>query len=168
MRLKLFVVALSMAMLGTGLLAQNAARATTEATIKGKSVKVTYGRPALRGRDVLALAKPGMVWRLGMNEATEIQSAGDLTVGGKTLKAGKYSLWAKKTDAAWVLAFHPQTGVWGQPELTSGYVAEVPLAVGKAAQSADLLTISVADNKGQAALKIHWGTTELSTSFDVK
>src|SRR5687768_9520887 len=100
-------------------------RSRAEATVNSKRVTIEYGRPAIQGRDMLALAKPGTVWRIGMNEATEIESAGTLVVGGKELSPGKYSLWARMTGPdAWVLAFHPQTGIWGQPELTSGYVAE--------------------------------------------
>lgn len=145
-------------------------RGAAEATIKGKKIKIDYGRPSLRGRDMLSMAKVGDVWRLGMNEATEIQSTGDLVVTGKTLKAGKYSLWAKKTGAnQWILAFHPQTGMWGDPPVTSGYVAELPLKMDKAASSAEQLTINVApDKSGDAALTIHWGTSQLTGTFGVK
>lgn len=115
------------------------------------------------------MATVGNVWRLGMNEATEIETTGDLQVGGKDLKAGKYSLWAKKTGAdTWILGFHMSTGIWGQPEMTSGYVAELPLKVEKAAQTAEQLMISVADANGAASIKIHWGTTQLSGTFGVK
>jgi hypothetical protein len=144
-------------------------RGNTQATIKGKTIKVNYGRPALQGRDMLSMAKVGMVWRLGMDDATEIETTGDLTIGGKDLKAGKYTLWAKKTgDTAWTLAFHPTTGVWGVPELTSGYVAEMPLTLTKASAPAERLTINLAERSGNAAITIHWGTTQLDGNFGVK
>ena len=143
-------------------------RQTSEVTIKGKTLSINYGSPNLNGRDVFSLAPVGTVWRLGKNQATEITTTGDLTVAGKTLKAGKYSLWAKKTGAnSWVLAFHPKTGVWGQPELKEGYVAELPLKTEKVGDSAEQLNISLMDMKGKAGIKIHWGTAVLSGAFDV-
>lgn len=143
-------------------------RTTSEATIKGKRVAVSYGRPALKGRDLLSLAPVGTVWRVGRNEATEIETAADLKVGGKVLKAGKYSLWAKKVgDNQWTLNFHPKTGIWGAPELKEGYVAEMPLTLSKANDSAELVTITVADNKGKGNIKIQWGTAVLSGDFEV-
>ncbi|MFY9609409.1 MAG: DUF2911 domain-containing protein [Blastocatellia bacterium] len=147
----------------------SAARGKAEATIKGKAVAIDYGRPSLKGRDIFSMVQPGMVWRLGMNMSTSIETAGDLVVAGKELKAGKYSLWAKKTGAdSWTLAFHPKTGVWGAPPLTDGFIAELPLKTEKVADSAEQLTITLADNKGKAAIKIHWGTAALTGSFDVK
>jgi hypothetical protein len=147
-----------------------AARGNATATINGKQVSINYGRPSLNGRDMLAQATPGTVWRVGMNNATEITSAGDLTVGGTTLKAGKYSLWVRKTgDDTWTLAFHPKTGIWGKPALTEGYAAEMPLKLEKAADSADLLVIDLADKgNGNAEVKIHWGTAMLTGTFGVK
>ena len=152
--------------LATPLLAQN--RGTAEATVKGKKISINYGRPSLKGRDMLSQATPGTVWRVGMNLATEIETAGDLKVGSTVVKAGKYSLWAKKTgEDTWVLAFHPKTGVWGKPELKEGYIAELPLKMEKANDSAEQLTIALAENNGKGWIKIHWGTAQLSGAFDV-
>jgi hypothetical protein len=143
-------------------------RGTTEATIKGKKVSITYGRPSLKGRDMLSKAPVGTVWRLGANQATEIETAADLKIGNTVLKAGKYSLWAKKTgDTTWVLAFHPKTGVWGQPELKEGYVAELPLTFTTASSSAEEVTITLSENKGNGNVKIQWGTAVLSGDFGV-
>lgn len=149
-------------------------RQTSEVTIKGKQVSINYGAPsingpALQGKDIFSAAPVGTVWRLGKNQATEITTTGTLVVAGKTLQPGKYSLWAKKTgNNAWTLAFHPKTGIWGQPEMKEGYVAELPLKVEKVGDSAELLNISLMDMKGKAGVKIHWGTAQLTGAFDVK
>lgn len=151
--------------------AQQAApeRADAEATIKNKKISINYGRPNLKGRDVLAQAPVGTVWRVGMNAATEITTAADLMVGGKELKAGKYSLWVRRTgEDAWTLAFHPKTGVWGAPPLKDGYAAELPLKLEKTADSMETLTISLTDANGDGEVKIHWGTALMSGKFGVK
>jgi hypothetical protein len=150
-------------------LAQDANRGTAEATVKGKKISIDYGRPSLKGRDMLGKAPVGMVWRLGMNKPTVIETTGDLVVEGKELKAGKYSLWAKKTgDNSWVLAFHPEVPGWGFPVKTEGFAAELPLKGGQAPDAAEQLTISLADTNGKGAVKIQWGTALLTGAFDVK
>lgn len=144
------------------------ARETAAATIKGKKVSVNYGTPSWGNQDRLAQAPTGTVWRLGMNEPTVLETTGDLNVAGTQLKAGKYSLWAKKTgDNSWVLAFHPTVPAWGAPELKEGFAAELPLKMETAKDHAEKLTINLADMKGKAGIKIHWGTAVLIGSFDV-
>jgi predicted DNA-binding WGR domain protein len=149
--------------------AQSSNRGTAEVTINGKKISINYGRPSLKGRDLLTWAKVGDVWRLGMNQATEITSTGDLVVGGKELKAGKYSLWAKKTGLdSWELAFHPKTGMWGMPAMKEGFVAETPLKSEKVSAEVEQLVISLAEVNNQAQITIQWGKVELVGSFEVK
>ena len=144
-------------------------RADAATTVKGKKISINYGRPAMKGRDLLAQAPVGTVWRVGMNQATEITTEADLLVGGKEVKAGKYSLWVRRTgDDAWTLAFHPKTGGWGAPALKEGYVAELPLKLEKSPDSTEILTINLADAGGEGEVKIHWGTTLMSGKFGVK
>ena len=162
-----WVLCLSCTLLGQG--GGGGSRGTAEATIKSKKLSINYGRPSLQGRDLLSQAKVGTVWRLGMNQATEIETTGDLNVAGKELKAGKYSLWVRKMgEDSWVLAFHPKTGIWGAPALKEGYVAELPLKLEKATDSAEQLTIHLAEQNGDAAIRIHWGTALLTGSLGVK
>ena len=163
------IVAACVLLLGALPVLSQQSRGKSEATIKGKKITIDYGRPALQGRDMIGMAKPGMVWRLGMDEATEISTNATLVVGPKEVKPGKYTLWAKKTgETQWILGFHPQTGVWGEPALETGYVAELPLKLDKIPAAAERLSITVADKAGDAAITIQWGTAQLSGSVGVK
>jgi hypothetical protein len=163
--LSLFVIAT----LATVACAQaGGSRGSAEATVKGAKITITYGRPELKGRDLTKEAPVGTVWRLGRNEATEIETTGTLDVGGTKVPAGKYSLWAKKvSDTEWQLAFHPKTGIWGAPAQTEGYVATLPLKRSTGTSSVELLTISLADADGKAQVKIEWGTTVLTGDIGV-
>lgn len=160
--------------LATGLLvgsvsfAQNG-RGTAEATVNSQTIRIDYGRPNLYGRDVLSMAREGQIWRLGADQATEIESTATLVVAGTELKAGRYSLWARKTgDDQWVLAFHPATGVWGDPPLTDGFVAETPLSTRTADDAADQLTIDIEADGQDVLIEIHWGNALLSGIFGVR
>ena len=157
----LLLVLLSLAFSLT-LLAQAGSRGNAEATVNSRKLTINYGKPALRGRDMLAMAQVGTVWRVGMNEATEISSSGDLMVGGKRLRAGRYSLWVRKTGATqWSLAFHPMVGIWGQPELKQGYVAEMPLELTRGPRPAEQLVITLLPRNNNAEITIHWGPSTL-------
>ena len=167
MRSKIIVSMVLVALAGSTVFAQND-RGTAETTVNRKTLRIDYGRPNLYGRNVLQMAPIGTVWRIGADQATEIETSGTLTIGGKTLEAGRYSLWAKKTGGNdWVLAFHETIGIWGQPELTEGYVAELPLTVEPATDEADQLTIALEARGGTATIDIHWGKAHMSGSFSV-
>ena len=78
------------------------------------SITVDYGRPALKGRDMLCQLQAGQSWRMGMNQATILATPVDLTFGSTKLPKGSYSLFLKKVDAdKFELVFNSQTGQWG-------------------------------------------------------
>jgi len=161
------LIALTVCLIAVAALAQG--RGKAEATIKEAKITIDYGKPSLHGQaSRLGEAADGQVWRLGMNQATQIETSRDLMVGGKLVAAGKYTLWAKKSGNSWVLLFHPKTGVWGAPPLTEGFIAETPLKLEKATDSVDPLSISLSDKNGKAWIKVQWGTDVLTGSFDVK
>ncbi len=77
-------------------------------------VKITYGRPNKRGRELFGTLVPyGKVWRTGANEATEITLTGDVRVGGKILKAGTYSVFTVPNEKEWTIIFNNDLGQWG-------------------------------------------------------
>jgi len=89
-------------------------RGDASATFGKATVSINYGRPKLQGRDMLAQATDGMVWRMGMNEATAIKTDADLKFGATVIPKGNYSLFMKKTGAEqWELIFNKKTGTWG-------------------------------------------------------
>jgi hypothetical protein len=169
MNLKRLLPVIAVVCLAAIAFAQDANRGTAEVTVNGKKVTIDYGRPQLKGRDMLGKATPGTVWRFGMNASTSIETTGELDVAGTKVPAGKYSLWAKKvSDTEWTLGFHPKTGVWGVPVLKEGYIAELPLKASTAKDSVEAFTIALSDNKGKAHMKVQWGTLELNGDFGVK
>jgi len=149
-------------------------RGTADVTIKGKKISIDYGRPHLGSHSVSELPA-GAVWRLGMNEATRIETAANLSIGGQIVKAGTYTLWVRRTgENTWTLAFHQKLEgpngrrLWGEPPMTEGFIAEIPLKLETAPASVDQVTISLAEGKGKGWVKIQWGKDLLTGSFDVK
>ncbi len=145
-------------------------RGTASAKFNGKSVSINYGRPQLKGRDMLAQAKEGTVWRMGMNEATEIKTEVALTFGKTVIPAGSYSLWMKKVSAdKWELIFNKKTGIWGHEHPPAEDLAAVPMTVTANEKSVEAFTIEITnDGKGKGEIKAMWGTSIVSAAFMVE
>ena len=76
--------------------------------------RVVYSRPQKRGRKLFGdLVSYGEVWRLGANEATEIEFFQDVKIDGKPLKKGRYTLYALVNEDKWTLIFNKETDTWG-------------------------------------------------------
>jgi hypothetical protein len=76
--------------------------------------RVVYSRPQKRGRKLFGeLVTYGQVWRLGANEATEIEFFRDVKVNGKLLKKGRYTLYALVNTDNWTIIFNRETDTWG-------------------------------------------------------
>lgn len=79
-----------------------------------KVLKVVYGRPQLKGRDLQKLAPVDKVWRTGANEAAEITFYKDVVFGGKEVKAGMYSLFTiPSSEGDWTVILSTANNVWG-------------------------------------------------------
>lgn len=76
--------------------------------------RVVYSRPSKSGRKVFGeLVEDGKVWRLGANEATEIEFFRDVKIAGRTVKKGRYTLYALENPAKWTLIINKETDIWG-------------------------------------------------------
>jgi len=76
--------------------------------------RVVYSRPQKRGRKLFGdLVAYGQVWRLGANEATEIEFFRDVRIDNKTVKKGRYTLYALVNEDNWVLILNKETDTWG-------------------------------------------------------
>ena len=72
--------------------------------------RVVYSRPQKRGRKLFGdLVAYGQVWRLGANEATEIEFFRDVRIDNKPVKKGRYTLYALVNEDNWVLIFNKET-----------------------------------------------------------
>ena len=106
-----------------------AGRGVARLSLHGDSIAIEYGRPALQGRDMLSQAQPGMVWRLGQNEATTLETTATLDFGGLQVAPGTYTLFAQlKSPDEWFLLINSATGLWGAGDYDPTMnVAVVPL-----------------------------------------
>ena len=80
----------------------------------GKSVKVDYSSPRMKGRKIYGgLVTYGTWWRTGANDATSLVTSAAVAVEGTALPAGSYTLFTMPAAADWQLIVNKQTGQWG-------------------------------------------------------
>lgn len=87
--------------------------------IQGKATeplvaRVLYSRPEKAGRAIFGgLVEYGKVWRLGANEATELDLFKNVRIGGKKVTKGRYTLYALVNEGSWTLILNRETDTWG-------------------------------------------------------
>ena len=131
------------------------------------AITVDYGRPSLKGRDMLSQLQEGTFWRMGMNQATVLTTPVDLTFGKTLVPKGAYSLWLKKTGDAFELVFNSQTGQWGTQHDATKDVASVAMTKTPLSSPVETFTIELMPSAGGGTLDLSWGAAKLSAPFQV-
>lgn len=187
---KLSVLALSLLVVSAAL-AQPPARGKATATVAGKAVTIDYGQAKLGARTLDELMKTlpaDGVWRAGRDQVTTITAEGPITIGGKALPAGKYSLYVPVgKDGSYSLAVNKHLGVplksifpgaspalanepWPilqdyEKNIGKDEVARVALTSGKNAAPVDPFSITLTPKGAGATLTLAWGDKSFSTEI---
>jgi hypothetical protein len=84
-------------------------RGSVSQTVDGTTVTVDYSRPQVRGRSgVFGGEVPwGKVWTPGANWATTIEVSKGITISGREMPQGKYSVWFEVQPESWTAIFDP-------------------------------------------------------------
>ncbi len=159
--LKRIALASLVVLVAAPLFAQGNPRGEAKTTVAGKAVSIDYGRPSLKGRDMLGQAQIGQAWRMGADAATSLKTDADLSFGTVNVPKGEYVLTATKVAAdQWHL------NVLSQADRSK--VADIPLTQAKLDGSVETFTIALKGEKDKGELELQWGTTALKTAFTGK
>ncbi|HVQ28331.1 MAG TPA: DUF2911 domain-containing protein [Vicinamibacteria bacterium] len=136
-----------------------AERGLAKATVAGKAVTIDYGRPELKGRDMLAQAEVGKPWRLGADDETTLKTEANLKFGTLSVPKGDYVLSATKVaEGQWQLNF-------AKSGADKAVLGSVPLALQKVEASVEMFTIDLSGKGTDGEVSMRWGTTGLKATF---
>ena len=77
-------------------------------------MRLIYSRPHLQGRTLFVdLLKYGQPWRLGANEASEIDFYRDVTIQQKIIPAGRYIFYCIPREKNWDIILNTNIDTWG-------------------------------------------------------
>jgi Protein of unknown function (DUF2911) len=136
----------------------------------GKTIKTVYSSPRMRGRKIYGGLVPfGQVWRSGANEATTFVTDTGLTVGGKEIPAGSYTLFTVPNESGWTLIINKKTGEWGIPYKWEGdELLRADMKVSKLPSPLEDFTISYEASGDMCTLNLDWESTRASAEFSEK
>ncbi|MBE2230101.1 MAG: DUF2911 domain-containing protein [Chitinophagaceae bacterium] len=129
------------------------------------TVELSYSRPGMKGRRVFGDLVPfGKVWRTGANSATILNFSDEVTIGGKTIPAGKYGLLSIPDKNSWTLIISKQLDVTSPAAYKQeSDVVRVDVNVMKLEEKVESFTIQFANIKPTSCeLHIMWENTAVS------
>lgn len=120
--------------------------------------RVIYSRPQKDNRTVFGeLVEYNTIWRLGANEATEIEFYRDVKIAGKKLPKGRYTLYAIATPNDWTLIFNKDTDTWGAFKYDEKKdVLRTTLPLMKGNEVVEAFTINFAKSATGIDMQIAW------------
>lgn len=126
--------------------------------------RVIYSRPLKNGRTVFGeLVEYGKVWRLGANEATELELYKDVKINGKKVKKGRYTLYAICNESTWTIIINKDVDTWGSFKYDpTKDVLRVDVDVQKQTDNTEAFTMVFDKNINGASLVMSWDAEQVS------
>lgn len=142
------------------------------ANIGGKLIKITYGRPYMKGRKIYGELVPfDKVWRTGADEATTFQTDGDLMLGSLHVPAGTYALFTIPGTSEWTVILNKVAKTWGAYDYEKNKAQDLGQAKAKVESTGshvEQLTLAIEPGAGKnATLSIVWETTRVTVPIMV-
>lgn len=141
---------------------------TVNYTTNGYTIEVFYNRPSKKGREIFGnLVSFDVVWRTGANEATTFETDTELSIGGKTLKAGKYTLWTIPGQDSWTVIFNNKQYGWGIGSNGASREAEfdalqIVVPIESLSAPVEQFTIELSDSNSKPVMSLSWDQTKVS------
>ena len=125
------------------------------------SARIIYSRPHLQGRrlfhDVL---KYNELWRLGANEATELELFKDAFIQGKKIKAGRYVLYCVPQPGEWTIRLNGNIDSWGLKPDPSKDIASFTVPVTETNNHLEFFTIVFEKKENGGNILMAWDNLE--------
>jgi hypothetical protein len=122
--------------------------------------RILYSRPQKKGRNIFGEeVKYNEVWRLGANEATELELFKNATIGGKKIPKGRYSVFCVPTESKWTIVLNKDNYTWGSFTYKQEKdLARIDVPVQKNNENVEALTMYFDNN----ALNIQWDVLKVA------
>jgi Protein of unknown function (DUF2911) len=136
----------------------------------GKTIKVAYSSPRAKGRKIYGGLVPyGEVWRTGANEATSFVTDANLSIEGKEVPAGSYTMFTVPNADKWELIINKKTGEWGIPyKYQSDELGRYAMSVSKTSAPVEDFTISFHEMGTGCHMYMDWENTRATIEISEK
>ena len=129
--------------------------------------RIIYSRPQKQGRKIFGeLVKYNQPWRLGANEATEIEFFLTATIQNKRIKPGRYILYCIPQETKWTIILNSNLYSWGLKQDRQKDILQFEIPVEKNNTTIEYFTMAFEGTGANTKLLILWD--DIKTSFSVK
>jgi len=131
--------------------------------------RLVYSRPQRNGRNVFGeLLEYNKVWRLGANEATEIEFYKDVLINNKVVPKGRYTLYAIPAEDKWTIIVNKETDIWGAFKYDSGKdIVRADVAVEKQSEPLEAFTMFFEKAASGFVMVASWDTALVALPISV-
>lgn len=132
-------------------------------------MSIIYHRPLAKGREIFGKLIPyGKMWRAGADENTIIKFSTDVTIEGKSIKAGTYGLHAIPNKENWTIILNKETKAWGsyfydKSKDVARFSAKSKNSSHEEAMSFNFTNIT----KNNVTVELRWAKTSVSFTINV-
>lgn len=133
-----------------------------DASLAPPLARIIYSRPHLQGRNLFHdILKYGELWRLGANEATELDLYTDVTIQGEKINAGRYILYCIPEKEQWTIVLNSNIDSWGLHPDTAKDIARFMVPAGQSSNSIEFFTMIFQQSSPGADLVMAWDHVEV-------
>ena len=131
------------------------------------AARVIYSRPQKNGRPVYGeLVEYGKVWRLGANEATEVELYKDVKIGSNKVKKGRYTMYAIPYKEKWTIILNKETDIWGAFQYDQKKdILRTDVLIEKLNEAGETFSMAFEKINGGANLVITWDDVKAIIPF---
>jgi hypothetical protein len=132
--------------------------------------RVIYGRPQRNGRTIFGdLIEYGKVWRMGANEATEIEFYTPVRIGGVRIRKGRYSLFCIPYADKWTMILNRDTDTWGAFKYDETKdVTRLDVPVVRLSENIEFFSLLFEKTAGGTNLSIGWDNVKVALPIVIK
>lgn len=138
----------------------------SDSITKPPVMRVIYSRPHRDGRKIFGKLLPdGQPWRLGANEATELQVFQPVTVEGNKVQPGRYILYCIPDSSEWTIVFNKNIDTWGLHIDSTKDFLRIKTSANRTQYSIEDFTIAFQPISGGAEMIMAWDDEEARLPF---
>jgi len=132
--------------------------------------RVIYSRPQKNGRLIFGdLVEYGKVWRMGANEATEIEFYKNVQINGDKVAKGRYTLYAIPNADNWTFILNKDVDTWGAFKYDAQKdVLRATVPIEKLNDVVEALSMSFEKTDNGCNLVVAWDNVKADLPISVK
>ena len=126
--------------------------------------RVIFSRPQKNGRVIFGdLVEYGKVWRMGANEATEIEFFQSAKIGKTKIKKGRYTMYCIPYADKWTMIINKETDTWGAFKYDEKKdIVRLDVPVQKLEEPAEFFVMAFDKSTTGIGLIVAWDTIKIS------